>query len=286
MPIKAYIELLKLKIGLMISLSAVMGYVAISHHVRFTEIALLVVAMVLGSASASVLNHVWDRDIDVLMERTQRRPFPTGVIGSPVYALVLAGGLLVAGMALAMAAFNVVVAVHLFLGAFFYGVVYTIWLKRRTWLNIVIGGAAGSFAVLAGGAVVNPDNWLLPLLLAVVLFLWTPSHFWSLAILLKDDYAKAKLPMLPVLVGEATTAKAVMFNSILMIVAAAMPWALGQLGMTYLVGSSLLGAGLLWANWQMVKDPSRVWAKRNFIGSMQYLAGLFLAVLLDVHAGF
>jgi len=285
MPIKAYIELLKLKIGLMISLSAVMGYVAIAHTVHFSEIALLVLAMVLGSASASVLNHVWDRDIDILMERTQRRPFPTGTINEPLYALLLAGGLLVAGIALAMAVFNVVVAIHLFLGAFFYGVVYTIWLKRRTWLNIVIGGAAGSFAVLAGGAVVNPSNWLLPLLLAIVLFLWTPSHFWSLAILLKDDYAKAKLPMLPVLVGEATTAKAVLFNSVLMIIAASMPWVLGQLGLTYAIGSSILGAGLLWANWRMVKDPSRVWAKRNFIGSMQYLAGLFLAVLADVHWG-
>lgn len=285
MPIKAYIELLKLKIGLMISLSAVMGYVAIAHTVHASEIGFLVLAMVLGSASASVLNHVWDRDIDGLMERTQKRPFPTGTIHEPVYALMLAGGLLVAGIALALSVFNVVVAVHLFMGAFFYGVVYTIWLKRRTWLNIVIGGAAGSFAVLAGGAVVNPNNWMLPLLLAVVLFLWTPSHFWALAILLKDDYAKAKLPMLPVLVGEAKTAKAVLFNSVLMIIAAAMPWILGQLGMAYAIGSSILGVGLLWANWQMVKDPSRLWAKRNFIGSMQYLAGLFLAVLADVHLG-
>ena len=285
MPIKAYVELLKLKIGLMISLSAVMGYVAIAHTVHAGEIAVLVVAMVLGSASASVLNHVWDRDIDILMERTQSRPFPTGTINEPIYALLLSGGLLVAGIALAMAMFNVVVAIHLFLGAFFYGVVYTVWLKRRTWLNIVIGGAAGSFAVLAGAAVVNPENWMLPLMLAVVLFLWTPSHFWALAILLKDDYARAKLPMLPVLVGEAKTAKAVLFNSVLMIIAAAMPWVLGQLGTTYAVGSSLLGLALLWANWQMVKDPSRIWARRNFIGSMQYLAGLFLAVLIDVHLG-
>ncbi len=283
MPIKAYVELLKLKIGLMISLSAVMGYVAIAHTVHYGDIALLVVAMVLGSASASVINHVWDRDIDGLMHRTQARPFPSGVIVDPAYALALAGGLLVAGIALSLAVFNVLVAVHLFLGAFFYGVVYTIWLKRRTWLNIVVGGAAGSFAVLAGGAVADPNNWLLPLLLAVVLFLWTPSHFWSLAILLKDDYARAKLPMLPVLVGEAKTAQAVLFNSTLMIVAASMPWVLGQLGWIYAIGSSLLGVALLWANWQMVKDPSRLWAKRNFIGSMQYLAGLFLAVLADVH---
>ena len=283
MAMKAYVELLKLRIGFMIALSGVMGYVAMSHNIRAVEIAVLVLAMVLASASASVVNHVWDRDIDGLMERTQRRPFVTGVITDPTYALLMAGSLLVAAVVIALAMFNATVAVHLFLGAFFYGVVYTIWLKRRTWLNIVIGGAAGSFAVLAGGAVVNPDNWLLPLMLAVVLFLWTPSHFWSLAILLKDDYARAKLPMLPVLVGEANTAKAVLFNSVLLVSAAAVPWVTGELGMIYAVGSSLLGAALLWANWRMVKDPSRIWARRNFLGSMKYLAGLFLAVLADVH---
>lgn len=282
-PFKAYVELLKLKIGFMIALSAVMGYVAIARHVHAVEIVLLVLAMVLGSASASVFNHVWDRDIDRVMERTKLRPYATGVLTEPAQAYILAGALLAAGIALSVAVFNVVVALHLFLGAFFYGIVYTVWLKRRTWLNIVIGGAAGSFAVLAGGAVVSPENWVLPLLLAVVLFLWTPSHFWALAILLKDDYAKAKLPMLPVLVGNAATAKAVLINTVLMVGAATLPWALGELGVIYAVGSTLVGAGLLWANWRMVKDPSRVWARRNFLGSMQYLAGLFLAVLADVH---
>lgn len=282
-PIRAYVELMKLKIGFMIALSAVMGYVAIARHVRAAEIALLVVAMVLGSASASVFNHVWDRDIDRLMERTKSRPYATGLLSDPVQAYLLAGLLLAAGIALSVSVFNVVVALHLFLGAFFYGIVYTVWLKRRTWANIIIGGAAGSFAVLAGGAVVSPQNWELPLLLAVVLFLWTPSHFWALAILLKEDYARARLPMLPVLVGNAATAKAVMANTALMVAAATLPWVLGQLGMIYAAGSTLLGVGLLWSNWRMVKDPSRLWARRNFLGSMQYLAGLFLAVLADVH---
>ncbi len=282
-PIRAYVELMKLKIGFMIALSAVMGYVAIAQHIRAVEIVLLVVAMVLGSASASVFNHVWDRDIDRLMERTKARPYATGLLSDPIQAYLLAGLLLAAGIALSVSAFNMIVALHLFLGAFFYGIVYTVWLKRRTWANIVIGGAAGSFAVLAGGAVVSPQNWELPLLLAVVLFLWTPSHFWALAILLKDDYARARLPMLPVLVGNAATAKAVLLNTTLMVGAAALPWVLGQLGIIYAVGSTLVGVGLLWANWRMVKDPSRLWARRNFMGSMQYLAGLFLSVLADVH---
>lgn len=283
---KAYVELLKLRIGFMIALSAVMGYVAISKDVVAAELAILVVAMVCASSSASVFNHVWDRDIDGLMKRTMNRPMVTGTVASATYPLMMSGALLVAGMGLAASVFNLAVAVHLFLGAFFYAIVYTVWLKRRTWLNIVIGGAAGSFAVLAGAAAVDPDQWKLPLLLAIVLFLWTPSHFWALAIMLKEDYAKAKVPMLPVLFGEAVTAKAIFFNSLLMVLAAAAPWMIGELGTAYAVLSSLLAAALLWGNWRLIQTPDRSWARRNFFGSMQYLAGLFLAVLIDVNGWF
>jgi len=283
MPIGPYVELLKLRIGMMIALSAVMGYVAIAKTVRITDIVALTLAMVAGSAAASVVNNIWDRDIDGVMRRTQRRPLVTGAISGTGKALLLAAFMLAIGISIAVAAFNVVVAVHLGLGAFFYGVVYTIWLKRRTWLNIVIGGAAGSFAVLAGGAAWDPNDWLLPLLLAVTLFLWTPSHFWALAIVLKEDYARARLPMLPVLIGDAATARVILGNSILLVASAALPWALGRLGGVYAVLSSILGLALLWANWQLVRCPDRVWARRNFLGSMQYLAGLFAAVAIDVH---
>lgn len=280
---KAYVELLKLRIGFMIALSAVMGYVAISKDIVAAELATLVVAMICASSSASVFNHVWDRDIDGLMNRTMNRPLVTGTVSGIGYPLVMSGALLVAGMGIAASVFNLAVAVHLFLGAFFYAIVYTVWLKRRTWLNIVIGGAAGSFAVLAGAAAVDPEQWKLPLLLAAVLFLWTPSHFWALAIMLKEDYAKAKVPMLPVLFGEAVTAKAIFFNSLLMVLAAALPWMIGELGTAYAVLSCLLGLFLMWGNWRLIQTPNRLWARRNFFGSMQYLAGLFLAVLIDVN---
>lgn len=283
MPIRAYVELLKLRIGFMIALSAVMGYVAIAKDISAIDLVILVLAMVLGSASASVFNHVWDRDIDGLMQRTSRRPMVTGTVAGPRLPLLMAGALLVVGCAIAMAAFNGIVAIHLFLGAFFYAIVYTVWLKRRTWLNIVIGGAAGSFAVLAGAAAVDPAEWKLPLLLAITLFLWTPSHFWALAILLKEDYARARLPMLPVLFGDATTAKAILVNSVLLVASAALPWVMGELGLPYAIASTALGAALLWGNWKLVQTPDRLWARRNFLGSMQYLAGLFMAVLVDVH---
>ena len=282
MPIRSYIELFKMRIGVMIALSAVMGYCAIAHHFDLAAMAVLVVAMMLGSASASVFNHWYDRDIDRLMPRTSKRPLATDSLKRPEWVLLIAAALLVAGLSLAWWAFNTMVALHLFLGVFFYAIVYTVWLKRRTWLNIVIGGAAGSFAVLAGAAAVDPDRLLLPALLAVVLFLWTPSHFWALAIMIKDDYARANLPMLPVLAGDAVTARVIFANSVLMIVVAALPWWLGEMGAVYGVLSIAIGAALLWCNWNLIKLPNREWARRNFFASMQYLAALFVVVLIDV----
>ncbi len=281
MPIRSYIELFKMRIGVMIALSAVMGYCAIAHHVNGMTVAVLSVAMMLGSASASVFNHWYDRDIDRAMERTCQRPLARNALERPERVLIIAALLLVAGVALAWWAFNAMVALHLFLGVFFYAIVYTVWLKRRTWLNIVIGGAAGSFAVLAGAAVVDPSQLVLPLLLAAVLFLWTPSHFWALAILIKDDYARAGLPMLPVLAGDAVTARVIFANSLLMVAVAALPWWLGEMGAIYGVLSIVLGGLLLWCNWQLIRVPSRAWARRNFFASMQYLAALFVVVLLD-----
>jgi len=281
MPIRSYIELFKMRIGVMIALSAVMGYCAVAHHFSAPEMAVLVVAMMLGSASASVFNHWYDRDIDRLMPRTAKRPLASDQLERPEWVLAIAAALLVAGVALAWWAFNVMVALHLFLGAFFYAIVYTMWLKRRTWWNIVIGGAAGSFAVLAGAAVVDPSRIVLPALLAAVLFLWTPSHFWALAILIKEDYARAKLPMLPVLFGDAVTARVIFANSLLMVAVAALPWWLGELGVVYGVLSALLGAALLWCNWRLVREPTRELARRNFFASMQYLAALFVVVLID-----
>jgi protoheme IX farnesyltransferase len=189
----------------------------------------------------------------------------------------------VSGCAIALLAFNWLVALHLAAGAFVYGIVYTVWLKRRHWTNIIIGGAAGSFAVLAGAAAVDPHAWLLPALMAVTLFLWTPSHFWSLAILIKDDYAKAGVPMLPVVAGDAVCAKWILGNTIALVVSALLPVAFGQLGWLYAAISTAFGLRFLWLNAKLVGDPSRAWARRNFLFSMQYLAGVFLAVVIDKH---
>lgn len=280
-PLKAYVELMKLRIGTMIALTAVMGYVAVAPTVKPVHLLLLAVAMLLGSAASSIFNHYYDRDIDRLMARTAGRPLASGLIADPAQVLWLAAALLAAGLGLALAAFNALAALHLFLGAFVYAVVYTVWLKRRTWANIVIGGAAGSFAVLAGGAAADPQQWLLPTLLAVTLFLWTPSHFWSLALLLKEDYARARVPMLPCLVGERRTAIAILLNSVLLVAASLSPVAAGEFGPVYGVLAAALGARFLWSNWQLLRQPGPVWARKNFLGSMSYLGGLFIAVVAD-----
>ena len=276
-----YIELLKLRIGVLLAITAMAGYFAVAETVQWGPLVLVVVAMMLCSSGSSVFNHFYDRDIDQKMARTRNRPLASGAMKDPTNALWLAGGLIVTGCALAALALNWVVALHLALGAFVYMVVYTVWLKRRHWMNIVIGGAAGSFPVLAGAAAADPSAFTLPMLMAITLFLWTPSHFWALAMMIKDDYAKAGVPMLPVMVGDATCARYMMVNTVLLVISAALPVAFGALGLIYLVVSTGLGLRFVWLNWKLVQEPTKVWARTIFFFSMSYLAGIFVAIVLD-----
>ncbi len=281
MTVRIFLQLLKLRIGITIALTSVVGYLSVAHQINGQQIALLTLAMLLGSASSSVFNHFYDRDIDRLMSRTAHRPLAAGVVRRPQRVLWLAAAFLFSGLSLAALTLNWVVAMHLLLGVFFYGVVYTVWLKRRTWLNVVIGGAAGSFAVLAGAAAVDPTIWLLPWLLALILFLWTPSHFWALALLLKEDYQRANVPMLPCLVGEKKTVHYIFINSLLLVSASLLPWIVGELGHWYGLCIFIACLWFIWLNIQLVRTPTRATAHATFIGSMQYLLGMFLAVLAD-----
>jgi protoheme IX farnesyltransferase len=253
------------------------------HRRSEAEVALLFVAMLLGSFGSAVFNQYYDRDIDRLMPRTASRPLAAGTLGDPRRAIWLSGGLLVAGCAVALLAFNWLVATHLALGAFVYAVVYTVWLKRRHWTNIIIGGGAGSFAILAGAAAVDPNRWLLPWLMAITLFLWTPSHFWALAILIKEDYARAGVPMLPVVKGDAVCARWILANTAALVISALLPWIAGELGVVYGLLSLAFGVRFLQLNVELVRQPSHANARRNFLFSMQYLAGIFLAIVVDRH---
>ncbi|MBF0341882.1 MAG: protoheme IX farnesyltransferase [Magnetococcales bacterium] len=277
-----YIELCKPKIGIMIALTAVVSHMAVADKYHAPAIMALALAMMCGSAGSAVVNHFWDRDIDRRMQRTSRRPLAASVDQNPARILWLALLLTLIGVSLLVWFFNPVAALHLALGTFLYGVVYTIWLKRRTWLNIVIGGSAGSFAVLAGATSVNPELCTLPMLMALVLFLWTPSHFWSLAIYLKEEYKLVGVPMLPVVVGEARTAQVILGNSLLMVGISLLPWFMHELGAIYAVGALLFGLDFLRLNLALLREPdNRPLAWKNFMASMRYLGGLFVAILAD-----
>ena len=282
MRFKPALELLKLRIGFTIAATAAAGYAAMVERVDPLSLCLLVLAMLLGSGGSAVFNHLYDRDIDGLMKRTRNRPLVVGSV-SPTDALLLSGGLTIAALSTAVMTLNWVVALHLFLGIFVYAIVYTVWLKRRTWWNIVFGGAAGSFALLAGAALGEPAQWLLPALLAVTLFLWTPSHFWALAILLADDYRAAGVPMLPVVVGEKRTAWWILVNSAALVGSSLLPWGLGLLGPIYGWGALGLGTVLIGLNLKLVTTPSRRWAGWNFAWSIPYLLGLLCIIALDRH---
>jgi protoheme IX farnesyltransferase len=182
---------------------------------------------------------------------------------------------------LAGVALNAAAAAYTFAGAFTYAVVYTVWLKRRTPWNIVIGGLAGSFAVLAGAAAAAPDTLdALPLSFAVVLFLWTPPHFWSLAIAFRDDYAAAGVPMLPVVVGDARAAQAVLASAAMVVAASVFPALLGM-GAVYLTAAVAGGAYLLANSLRLVRAPNRRNALVNFHASLVQLTLLLVAAIAD-----
>ncbi len=284
------LELTKPGITALICLVAVGGFVlADPRSIDLARLAELVVTGASASAGAAMLNHYLDRDLDARMRRTRRRPIPSERIapGSLVAALGLA--FLGAGIAAATLALNPLTGFSIFLGGLTYVVVYTAWLKRRSSWNIVIGGFAGSAPALAGGAAAV-GHWTPGVLaFSLLVFLWTPPHFWSLALLLKDDYARAGLPMLPRMDDPAYSGKVVVVSAALLVPAAVL---LGWTGaVTWPVLAALLVLGLLFVAvtaplWQHVS--SRL-ARRGFVYSGPYLLGVILALCanaLFVRSGF
>jgi protoheme IX farnesyltransferase len=283
----AYVESLKLRIGTFIGMAAVLGYLAtVPDAPAWPSLLLLFAVTVAAAGGAGALNHFLDRDLDARMPRTARRPLPSGRIRHGWHVVALGVGLVALAVSVALWQLHPLVALHVFLGAFTYVVVYTIWLKRRSWLNVVIGGLAGSFAVLAGGSLARPEWCLPPVLFAAVLFFWSPSHFWSLAIAYRQEYAGARIPMLPAVKGEAETARAILLNTTGLLVSSALPFALGLLGWVYLVPGVLLGGTVLLAgNLALAWRPSdRRRALASFHASNLFLLLLFLGVAADAIA--
>src|SRR3954451_1045880 len=213
--------------------------------------AVLCIAVAAGAAGA--INMWYDRDIDALMRRTANRPIPAGRIeaGEALgFGVVLAvGSVLVMYLATNLAAASI-----LALSILFYVFVYTIWLKRRTPQNIVIGGAAGAFPPLIGWAAVTGAVDIMPLLLFAIVFFWTPPHFWALSLYASGDYARAGVPMLPVVAGPRATRLQVLFYTVVLVLVSLAPWLLGYAGPIYGAASACLGAGFLWAAWRVRYD--------------------------------
>ncbi|MDD5175609.1 MAG: heme o synthase [Sterolibacterium sp.] len=275
------VGLFKLRIGFVIMITALAGYaVTPGKAIGSIQLAILALAVMISSASAGAFNQYLEWDIDRLMQRTQGRAFVTGELSHTPAWLLLIGVLQAFSVLAVWQASNALAAFYVFLGAFFYVVIYTVWLKRRSWLNIVIGGLAGSFSVLAGAAAANLTIGAVPLQLALVLFLWTPPHFWSLAIAYKDDYATAGIPMLPVVIGEARAARVVFFSALLLVAASLLP-AWSGCGVIYLGGAVAGGGYFLVKAWQLAQNPSKKTAMSSFFASLLQISLLLLATILD-----
>jgi len=279
--VREVLGLFKLRIGLMIMLTALVGFAFTPGTAPGSaQVLVLALSVFVSSASAGAFNQYVEADTDRLMARTRGRAFVTGALPHTPAWLALIALLLAASVASAWWALNAMTALYVFLGAFFYAVVYTVWLKRRTWLNIVVGGLAGSFAVLAGAAAVDPALGALPLLLALVLFLWTPPHFWSLAIANQADYAAAGVPMLPVVVGTERAARIVLWSTAALVASSLLPVFFGA-GPVYLMGALAGGLVFLRKAWALARQPSRKTAMGSFFASLLQLSLVLAAASID-----
>lgn len=272
------VVLFKLRIVFLLLMAATGGaFLAAGGWPGLGNLLLLWLTGGMAAAGASALNQYWERESDGNMERTEKRPLVTGKIAKPGWIPYVGIGMILLP-SLAVLSFNPPLTFFLLLGAIIYVVIYTIWLKPRTLLNIVIGGAAGSAAVLSGSAAVG--NWNEPgaLVLACLLFLWTPFHFWSLALLYRDDYARSDVPMLPVHITPRQAALWVMTHTLPTGLGGLLLVLLPSLGWFYFIPVAWVTADLFWRNIKLIQDPSPQHAKKLFMASNIYLLVLLLAI--------
>jgi heme o synthase len=277
-----YIALMKPRVMSLVVFTALVGLAIApgSLHPVAAFTALLCIAV--GAGAAGALNMWYDADVDALMTRTARRPVPMGRV-RPGEALafgltlgsfaVVVLGLLVNWVAAALLAFTI----------FFYVVIYTIWLKRSTPQNIVIGGAAGAFPPMIGWAAVTGSLSLEPVLLFLIIFFWTPPHFWALALYRTEDYARARIPMLPVVSGDASTRRQIMLYTLVLVPLGVAPWAFGYTGALYGVTALVTGAIMVMLGWQVFREsrPAERASRNLFAFSILYLFLLFAVLLVE-----
>jgi len=275
-----YFELTKPKVQSLLLFTTVTT-MEIAGNPPVGKIALACVGGYMSAGGAGAVNHWYDRDIDAQMERTASRPIPAGRI-SPRAGLTFGITLAVLSFVLMSLTLNVLSASLAFGGFAGYVGVYTIWLKRRTWHNIVIGGAAGAIPPLVGWAAERGSvSWTAVYLFAII-FYWTPPHFWALSLLMKDEYAKVNVPMLPVVRGEAMTRQQIVLYSLLLVALTQLPFCAHVFGGLYLAASLVLGLSFIWLAVRLYRRKDRASALRLYLFSLAYLALLFGAMVLDV----
>ncbi|MBE9047725.1 protoheme IX farnesyltransferase [Pleurocapsales cyanobacterium LEGE 10410] len=281
--IKSYYQLTKPRIiPLLLITTAASMWIASDGKVDPLLLLVTLSGGTLAAASAQVLNCIYDRDIDYTMTRTRKRPIPSGRV-QPRHALIFAAILGVLSFSLLMVFANLLAALLAMTGIVFYMLIYTHWLKRHTTQNIVIGGAAGAIPPLVGWAAVTGNLSFVPWLLFAIIFLWTPPHFWALALMIKEDYAEVGVPMLPVVKGEENTANQIWLYSWLVVPCSLLLlYPLGNLGIVYGAIAVYLGYQFLCKAWELKQDPANNQLARGmFKYSIFYMMLLCVAMIVD-----
>ncbi len=276
---KQILGVFKLRIvGLLVFVSVFSMYFSAYGHVDIHNLILLIVAGTLSSAGASAVNNYLDRDIDAKMDRTRGRILPSGKLKPET---VLITGIVLTALGVVISLYiNPLTAAFVLSGALVYIVLYTLILKRRSWLNIVLGGASGSFAVLAGWSSGSGELSYLALILALVLFLWTPPHFWSFSMVFRRDYLKVKIPMLPVVINHRLSSLIILAHTLALILTSLLLYLLSPLSIWYLIPVIPAGSYFLYLNFRLINDSSYAW--KTYKVSGVYLVALFTGIFVGL----
>ena len=273
---------MKPRVMSLVIFTCVVGLLIAPNQVDFLTAALSLIAVTFGAGAAGALNMWYESDLDALMKRTCLRPIPMGKV-SRNQALVFGITTSFASVIALYFFSNFLSAIMLAITILFYVVVYTIWLKQRTSQNIVIGGAAGAFPPIIGWSIATGNITLEPIFLFLIIFFWTPSHFWALSLYKTEDYANAKIPMLPVVSGIKTTKINIFVYSVILFFISIAPYFIGFFGLTYFISSLLLGSYYVYLCYRLLTDKNEVKkiAKKIFVYSILYLFLIFTIILID-----
>jgi len=282
--IPSYIEVTKPKILVMLVFTSLCAAITADRGIpSIVGIIAMLLSASLSAGGSAAINMWYDRDIDVVMERTKKRPIPRGAI-EPNSVLAFGIILGVLSVIVALAFVNPLTALLNAVGYFYYAVVYTMWLKRRTPQNIVIGGGAGAFPILIGWASVTGSLSLTAWLMFLIVFLWTPPHSWALALYKNDEYTKAGIPMMPVVKGPRSTKRQSLVYMLLLFICSIVLFISGHFNYVYLVGAIIFNTSLLYCTWKMWQedDEQFVWAKRTFFCSLIFILGMFSSMVIGI----